>query len=176
MRATIGKLGIAVAIAALVAACGGGGEPKLMHLRSTGGPDEFGILPTKPLQMPTNLSELPTPTPGGANLTDPTPVADATVALGGRPAGTTGAVPAADGALIAQASRHGTDASIRTQLAAEDLEYRRRHKPRLLERMFSINSYFDAYQPMALGQAAELERWRAAGAKTPGAPPPDDMK
>lgn len=176
MRATIGKLGIAGAIAALVAACGGGGEPRLMHLRSSGGPDEFAILPTKPLQMPANLAELPTPTPGGANLTDPAPQVDAAVALGGRPAGLTGSIPAADGALIAQASRHGTDAAIRGQLAAEDLEYRRRHNPRLLERMFSVNSYFNAYHPMTLNQARELERWRAAGAQTPGAPPPEPKK
>ncbi|HEY0213822.1 MAG TPA: DUF3035 domain-containing protein [Paenirhodobacter sp.] len=178
MRATIGKLGIAMAITALIAACGDGGTPKLMHMRAAGqGPDEFGILPTKPLQMPQNLAELPAPTPGGANLSDPTPVADAVAALGGRPAGLSGnGAPAVDGALVARATRYGTDATIRTELAADDLQYRRDHSPRLLERLFSINSYFKAYQPMALNQQDELERWRAAGAITPGAPPAGVVK
>lgn len=168
MRATIGKLGIAVAIAALVAACGGPEKPELMQLRkTTQGPDEFAILPTKPLTMPENLSLLPAPTPGGSNITDPTPAADAIVALGGRP----GSGAAADGAFIHQTGRFGTDPGIRTALAAEDLQWRRDHDGRLLERMFSISVYFKAYAPMALDQIAEAERWRALGLRTPASPP-----
>ncbi len=172
MRATIGKLGIAVAITALVAACGQPETPRLMHLRATKpGPDEFAILPTKPLQMPASLAELPTPTPGGSNLSDPTPEAAAIAALGGKPTGLTGGIPAADGALVARATRYGTDGTIRTELAAEDLQYRRHNYGKFLERLFSLNTYFKAYKPMSLDQDAELERWRAAGAKTPAAPP-----
>jgi hypothetical protein len=48
--------------------------PSLMNVRSaTSGPDEFGIIPPKPLEMPEDLAALPEPTPGGANRTDRDP-------------------------------------------------------------------------------------------------------
>ena len=141
-----------------------------MNLRSsTSGPDEFGVLPTKPLAMPENLAELPQPTPGGTNITDPTPMADAVAALGGNPARLAGT--AGDGALLSRAGRFGTEAGIRDRLAAEDVEYRRTHDGRLLERLFNVNIYYRAYAPMSLDQAAELERWRRLGLRTPAAPP-----
>ncbi len=162
-----------VGLALVLAGCGNSDQPILMHA-ATGGesPDEFGVLPTKPLQMPTDLAALPEPTPGGRNLVDPTPMEDAVAALGGNPAALarTG-VPAGDGALLAHAGRFGTNAAIRDQLAAEDLDYRRRHDGRLLERLFSVNVYYKAYRPFALDQTAELDRWRGAGARTPSAPP-----
>jgi len=158
--------------AALIALAGcGSKEPILMHVRASGnGPDEFAILPPKPLAMPEDLVALPDPTPGSANRTDPTPFEDAIIALGGKPQAARG-IPAADGALLAQAARFGTTAGIRETLAAEDLEYRRKHDGRLLERLFSVNVYFKAYLPMTLDQQAELARWRAAGAGNPSAPP-----
>jgi hypothetical protein len=48
------------------------------------GPDEFGVLPSLPLEIPSVLT-LPPPTPGGVNRTDRNPVAEAIIALGGRP-------------------------------------------------------------------------------------------
>lgn len=175
MQAKIGTFGALLAAALMLAACGGGDkQPQLMHLRSaTAGPDEFGILPTKPLQLPQDLAALPPPTPGGTSIADPTPEADAVAALGGNPAALARkGIGAGDGALIAQASRFGTSAAIRTELAAEDLEYRRKHDGRLLERLFNVNVYFKAYRPMALQQEVELERWRKLGVRTPAAPPP----
>lgn len=165
--------GMILGMALALAGCGNSDQPILMHAGAqSDSPDEFGILPTKPLQMPENLAELPTPTPGGRNLVDPTPMEDAVAALGGNPAALarTG-VPAGDGALLAQAGRFGTDGNIRAQLAAEDLDFRRRNDGRLLERMFSVNVYYKAYKPMSLDQYLELERWRRAGARTPSAPP-----
>jgi hypothetical protein len=41
----------------------------------------------------------------------------------------------------------------------------------LLERLFSVNVYLNAYDSMWLDKYAELERWRRAGAQTPSAPP-----
>lgn len=156
---------------ALLAACGGG-DPQLMRLRSeTRSPDEFAILPTKPLEIPAgpvSVASLPAPTPGGANRTDPTPQADAVVALGGRP----GAGTAGDAGLLASAGRYGADPTIRQSLAAEDYEYRQRNRGRVLERLFKQTTYFSAYRPYSLDQQSELERWRQAGARTPGAPPP----
>lgn len=179
MRGRRGIVAVAFGAALLLSACGGGDrEPSLMNIRQTGdGPDEFGILPARPLEMPTNLASLPPPTPGGANRTDPNPTADVVAALGGNPAATVsrgGGVPAADGALVAVAGRYGTQAGIRQTLAAEDLEWRRTHDGRLLERVFNANVYFNAYRPMALDQQAELNRWRARGVRNVSAPPPPD--
>lgn len=173
MRNGFGMLGIALVAALALSGCSSDRKPELMHLRSSSaGPDEFGILPTKPLSMPEDLQTLPEPAPEGTNLTDPTPKADAVAALGGNPDRLTGkGVPAGDSALISRAARFGSAADIRSQLAAEDLEYRRKHDGRLLERLFNVNVYFKAYRPMSLDQEAELERWRKLGLRTPAAPP-----
>ena len=168
MRA--GRVTLAVAGLALLAlvACGGGGEPRLMNLTSsTDGPDEFSILPPKPLTMPESLVDLPEPAPGGANLTDPTPNDDAVAALGGRP----GAGSGGDAGLMNHTGRYGRAAGIREQLATEDLAFRSRNKGRPLERLFNLNVYFRAYKKQSLDQYAELARWRRAGARNPSAPP-----
>ncbi|MBZ4020973.1 pyruvate/2-oxoglutarate dehydrogenase complex, dihydrolipoamide acyltransferase (E2) component [Rhodobacter sp. TJ_12] len=174
MRSVTNTLGIALVMALALAGCSRSDKtPELMHLRSsTAGPDEFGILPTKPLEMPEDLAQLPDPTPGGTNITDPTPEADAVAALGGNPERLKpNGVPRGDGALLARAGRFGTGADIRDRLAEEDLQYRRDHDGRLLERLFNVTVYYKAYRPMSLDKAAELERWRKAGARTPAAPP-----
>lgn len=171
MQSTRVVLAAAGAALLLLAACGGDKVPQLMNIRSTtNGPDEFSILPPKALEMPEDLTALPEPTPGGANLTDPRPFDDAIVALGGTP-GKAGGIPAADSALYAAAARNGVSTGIRATLAEEDLEWRRKNDGRLLERLFDVNVYFKAYRKMWLDQQAELARWRKAGAKTPSAPP-----
>lgn len=164
-------------LAALVAlaGCGGGDkEPNLLNIQQprSEGPDEFAVLPTKPLEMPSDRS-LPPPTPGGTNRTDPTPQADATAALGGNAAVLNR--PSGDRALIAYTGRHGRDPQIREELAAADLEFRRRNDGRLLERIFNANVYFDAYEEMELDQYRELERLRRAGIRTSAAPPDPEL-
>jgi hypothetical protein len=146
-------------------------EPILMHAAQTHrGPDEFAILPTRPLESPPDFNSLPPPAPGGRNLVDPDPRADAYAALGGR--AQAAGVPAADAALLAHTTRHGVDPGIREQLAAEDLEFRRRNRGRILERLFGVNVYHRAYgRAQGLDQDTELERWRAVGRRTPAAPP-----
>lgn len=168
-----------VQIIALIAVVAGGlsgcsrGEktPELMNIRSDG-PDEFAILPNKPIELPQDLAALPAPTPGGANRVDPTPQADAVAALGGKPSrlAQTG-VPRSDSALVSQAARFGTASGIRQTLAAEDLEFRRDNKGRVLERVFNVTTYFRAYADQSLDQHAELERWRRAGVRNVAAPP-----
>ena len=49
MRAAKGRAVIAVAAMVTLAACGGDKDPQLMNLRSGQGPDEFAIVPPKPL-------------------------------------------------------------------------------------------------------------------------------
>jgi len=148
-------------------------EGGMMNLRSSGaGPDEFAILPTKPLTQPKNYKVLPAPTPGGANLTDPTPRADAVVAMGGNPKYLTAAgVSRGDQGVIATASRYGVSGNIRDVLAREDKEFRKKHRGKLLERLFGVTVYFSAYQPMTLDRYGELERMRRAGVRTVAAPP-----
>ena len=162
---------IGIAILALTAC--GKQDPQLIHFKTSGkGPDEFAILPTKPLEAPETYSALPAPTPGGANITDPTPDADAVAALGGNPkALARRGVSSSDQSLIAHAGRYGVAGNIRQNLAAADLEFRRKNNGRPLERLFKVNVYFDSYQVYELDQHRELERWRRAGARTPSAPP-----
>lgn len=147
-------------------------EPRLLNLTGEGpGPDEFGIVPTKPLEAPEDFAALPEPTPGGVNRTDPTPEADAVAALGGSPARVLEGGGIRDQALVARATRFGVDENIRERLAAADLEYRRANDGRLLERLFNVNVYFKAYAPFSLDRYAELERFRRAGIRTPAVPP-----
>lgn len=175
MRAARGVVMVAFGAALMLSGCSGNGTPQLMNLTQPGeGPDEFGILPARPLEMPQDLAQLPPPTPGGANRSDVNPRGDAIAALGGNPAALTrtGAVPAADGALVASASRYGTSPDIRQTLAAEDVEFRSQNRGRLLERLFNANVYARAYGPLSLDQEAELQRWRGAGVRNVSAPPP----
>ncbi|MGV8986493.1 MAG: DUF3035 domain-containing protein [Cypionkella sp.] len=147
-----------------------------MNLRSTtDGPDEFAILPPKALVLPSDLTTLPTPTPGGANLSDQHPLDDAIVAMGGN-VRAAGGIPASDAGLVNYADRKGVTAGIRTSLAADDLAFRKKHPGKLLERALGLTTYFAAYKAMSLDPYAELKRWRAAGARTPSAPPPDLRK
>lgn len=170
----LGRFALGAAFLLSVSACGSSTkQPHLMNLHSqTRGPDEFGVLPTKPLQMPESLTELPAPTPGGSNITDPTPEADAVAALGGNPASLGQETPSSSNAgLVNYAGRLGRSADIRQTVAAEDLEWRRTHDGRFLQRLFGTTVYYKAYSKMSLDQYAELEYWRARGVRNVGAPP-----
>ncbi|WP_308917060.1 DUF3035 domain-containing protein [Jannaschia sp. LMIT008] len=164
------------AVAATILAGCGDGDPTLFNLRkSDRTPDEFSILPTRPLEQPPSYAALPAPLPGAASRADRRPEEEAIVALGGNPGRGTGA----DGALVASATRYGVAGGIRERLAAEDLAFRRANDGRLLERIANVNVYYRAYRPQSLDQHAELERLRRAGIRTVAAPPdparfPDD--
>jgi hypothetical protein len=161
------KLCLAVVASAALTACSSG-DPQLMNLpRSGQGPDEFLIVPNKPLTIPEDLAALPTPTPGGRNLAGATPREDMIAALGGNAAAET----RGSGGLLAYAGRFGVDPSIREELAVADLEYRRQNDGRLLERVFNVSIYYEAYAPLSLDQYTELARFRQAGIPTPSAPP-----
>ena len=172
MRAWGTKILILVLALSVVSGCSRNKQPKLLNITSsTQGPDEFAILPNKPLQEPSSFSDLPPPTTGGANRVDVSRNADAIAALGGNPAAVSRGVPASDGGLVNYASRNGRDAGIRQQLATEDLNFRRRKDGRILERLFNVNVYFRAYERQSLDKYAELERFRRLGVRTPAAPP-----
>ena len=134
------------------------------------GPDEFGVVPSKPLEQPASLSDLPQPTPGAPNLADVTPNRDAVAALGGRTQ--SGGVPASDSAVVTFASRYGVDPAIRAELFEADETFRRnRGRLRILGIGSGRDRYFSAYAPQTLDAYAELERFRAAGVNVPSAPP-----
>lgn len=157
----------AFVVVATLSACDRNRDPQLLNVKANGdGPDEFAILPNKPLTQPESYNTLPEPTPGGANRADLTPLSDATFALGGNPA-----AGIRDGGLVNHASRYGRDVAIREQLASEDLEFRRKNNGRLLERVFNVNVYYKAYRKQSLDQYSELERLRRLGIRTVSAPP-----
>ncbi|QIE42812.1 DUF3035 domain-containing protein [Rhodobacteraceae bacterium SC52] len=144
-----------------------------MNFKTTRTPNEFLVVPAKPLETPPESSALPVPTPGVANRADATPLEDAVTALGGSAAAlkADGPIPSSDGGLVNYASRYGRDPAVRDSLSEEDAAYRKRNQGRILERVFSVNRYFDAYDGQSLDQQTENERLRALGVPTSSAPP-----
>lgn len=163
------RIAIVVLASLVLQACANQG---LRTLRNTSdGPDEFIIQPSKPLETPASYSELPTPTPGQANRTDRSAIAEGTLAFGGRPEPADAGIPARDGVLVQHASRLGVSPTIRADLAEADAQFRKR-KARLTQiRIVPVDRYDQAYRREALDPNAELRRWRRAGARTPSAPP-----
>jgi len=156
------KVILCFSVILMLGACGGS-DRGLRDLSSTGaGPDEFTVLPTNPLILPNDLTNLPEPTPGGTNITDPTPNADAVAVLGGNPDRLIpNGVPSSDSALVAAASRNGVEQNIRQTLAEEDAAFRGRQTR---FGFFRRNDrYFQAYARQALDAYAELQRFRNAG-------------
>ena len=153
-----------------LAACGDTG---LRDLRDpAAGPEEFDIVPNKPLEAPDSYQVLPVPTPGQANLVDATPKQDAIVALGGNPARLNDQnVPRTDSALVASASRYGVPANVRATTSAEDAAFRKRRGRFTNIRLFKTDSYAQVYKPQTLDAQGMLEASRRAGRKTPTAPP-----
>ncbi|EPX79711.1 DUF3035 domain-containing protein [Salipiger mucosus] len=174
---TLSRIVMMMGLIGLVAACsrGGGapGETSLRNLRNNRAtPEEFSIVPNKPLQQPESYAQLPAPRPGGANRTDQTPLGDAVGALGGNPAALrpgTG-VPQGDVALVSRVSRYGRDGNIRATLAEEDYDFRRR-KSILNWKLFPDDEYNRAYRRQRLDADDALRWFRARGVRTPSAPP-----
>jgi hypothetical protein len=155
-----------VAAALVLAGCGEGGIAGGLRQAGVGGqPDEFLVLPTRPLEMPPDLAALPPPTPGTTARVAYRPQAEAVQALTGRPAPAT----ADAGPLVARVGP--ADPGIRATLASEDVAFRSENRPRLFERWFSRDAGRAAYSGVILDAEAELRRLRAAGVRTPAAPP-----
>ncbi|WP_104019865.1 DUF3035 domain-containing protein [Roseovarius nitratireducens] len=159
----------------IVAGCGGArdDEVSLRKIRHKGnGPDEFSIIPGKPLEMPEDVAALPEPVPGGGNRTDQDPVADGIAALGGNAgARRTGAPSAANAGLLTHAARYDRDPAIRQTLAAEDRELRRDYGNVNILRILPSDDYTQAYKDQWLDPYAEEQRLRRRGVRTPAAPP-----
>lgn len=157
-----------ITAALLLSACGNRNSDvtRLHNLRSPhDGPDEFAILPVKPLQMPGDLKALPEPEPGVRNLTDQNAMEDAVAALGGTPG-----AGVSDPALVAAATRTGVAPNIRETLASEDLRLRQRRGARPLERLFRTPVYSRVYRSQTIKRLTILDLFRGQGARTPAVP------
>ncbi|WP_424933767.1 DUF3035 domain-containing protein [Amaricoccus macauensis] len=156
-------------LALLLGGCGNGGLAGA--LRSSGvtsTPDEFLVLPTRPLEMPDDLAALPTPTPGQRSRVEYEPEAIAVAGLTGRES----TARTANGtALLARAGVASNTPQIRQILAEEDVVYQQNHKGRLLEWVFSPDKESLVYRDMILDPGAAYEAMRARGVKVPAAPP-----
>jgi hypothetical protein len=150
-----------------LAGCGEGGLAGGLRAAGVAGkPDEFMVLPTKPLEMPQDLAALPAPALGTPNRVDYRPHQEAIAGLTGRP----GAPGNADGTVLV--AKAGPSApQIRQTLAVEDVTWRETHNGRLLERLFSKDKRALVYRPMVLDDAAAFDAARAAGIGVPPAPP-----
>lgn len=160
-----------LSVCALLSACSGDGT--LRNQTTTGnGPEEFNIVPTKPLQMPPDYNALPVPLPAGMNLVDQRPKADAIEALGGNPRAlaSTG-VPSSDSAVVSYAGRNGIDPQIRATLRQEDADFREREARWSSLKFPNVDRYASAYSRQTLDAASVAEWWRRQGITTPAFPP-----
>lgn len=157
-----------IAVTAL-AACENKG---LRQIEARGeGPDEFIVVPARPLEQPESLSALPRPTPGGFNRTDQRPLEDSVASLGGQRGSVNAPIPGADGALVNHASRFGREGNIRATLAEADAQFRKRQARLTQIRVFKEDTYSQAYRREALEANSVAEQFRRAGISTPTAPP-----
>ncbi|KIC21039.1 DUF3035 domain-containing protein [Leisingera sp. ANG-Vp] len=173
MRIPFGVIVLAGALA--VAGCAQKGL-RLIEKPGTG-PDEFLVLPSKPLSAPEDYSSLPAPTPGGSNITDPTPQAEAVAALGGNPSALVpgAGVPSGDAALVTASSRYGVEQGVRETVAEEDAAFRHRNRRVGRIKLFPVDRYEQLYEKQTLDPHAANEQFRRAGVATPSAPPEDSF-
>ncbi|WP_411351890.1 DUF3035 domain-containing protein [Leisingera aquaemixtae] len=170
------KIPFAVIILAGALAVSGCAQKGLRVLQKPGtGPDEFLILPTKPLSAPESYSSLPAPTPGGSNLTDVNPQAEAVAALGGKPGALVpvSGVPSGDAALVTASSRYGVQAGVRETLAQEDAKFRHRNRHLGRIKIVPVDRYEQLYRKQSIDPFAVSDQFRRAGAGTPSSPPED---
>ena len=150
----------------LLSACSSD-DARLRDLYDVGtGPEEFAVLPSKPLTIPSNLKNLPVPDLAAGNLADPTPKRDLIKMLGGS-IDNSKSIPAKDKNLLKYVSRAGVDTNIREELAKEDRKFLRRMGVLTSVKLFRVDRYNQIYRKMTLSAPKELERWRSLGVRTP---------
>ena len=153
-----------------LAGCGEGGlAGGLRSAGVAGTPDEFMVLPTRPLEMPENFAALPPPTPGAANRVDYRPHAEAIAGLTGRPR-----APDAGGARAGRRGRARATRRSAAQLAAEDVTGGRPTAACCCERLIAERQAMivDLRRPMVLDAPGRVRAAaRDPGVQVPAAPP-----
>ena len=150
----------------LLSACSSD-DARLRDLYDVGtGPEEFAVLPSKPLTIPSNLKNLPVPASAAGILADPTPNRDLLEMLGCSIDNSI-SIPAKDKNLLKYVSRAGVDTNIREELAKEDRKFLRRMGVLTSVKLFRVDRYNQIYRKMTLSAPKELERWRSLGVRTP---------
>lgn len=171
MRFPLGAIILGSAIT--LGGCSSGGLKQFTN--NSNGPEEFMVMPVKPLTDPSNYTALPTPTPGGSNLVDMNPRADAVVALGGRASALENqGVSTGDVALVNHTGRYGVPSNIREDLAETDAKFRKRKTRATRWRLFSKDRYGEAYKNAGTNPFDETKRLRRGGVNTPTSPPGSD--
>lgn len=113
-----------ILVGIILTACTGGNR----------GPDEFGVLPTTPLQYPKNMSQLPEPNLLGQNLADKRPIDDVINALGGNASlQKESKIQKNEEPLLKEISRFGITPDIRTITASEDVDFREKIRLKFLK-------------------------------------------
>ena len=153
------KISLIVVTVLSVSACTGGNKK---------GPDEFGVMPTKALKYPSNMTELPEPNLAGKNLADKQPLDDVINALGGDANYQKNTqIRNSEKALLKVVGRFGITPDIRTITAIEDVSFREKNKGKVLERLISGNIYQIRYRSERLDSLLEAKRLVALGVRTP---------
>ncbi len=175
MRSTRLGIAMATAIGLALSGCISGGDSDYILKPKPGGTlditNELSAAPTRPIELPGSVASLPPPGSGQRDRAQQDPAADAVAVLGGSSGARTTGIPESDFQFVSHVSRMGVNSNIRLVLEAEDREFRRGRRGRVLERWFNVNLYLQAYQSMTLDQQAELERLRKANIRVPNAPP-----
>jgi hypothetical protein len=167
----LARLAVILPLVLGLGGCSNGGLAGFLRTSgATSTPDEFLVLPTRPLEIPDNLSALPPPTPGTVNRVDYQPERIAVAGLTGKdvPLTTTSGT-----ALLARAGAGSANPQIRVITAEEDADYRSVNKGRLLERWFSRDKEAVVYRSMTLDAAAAYDEMRSRGVEV--SPPPPDL-
>ena len=160
----------AMALLALVSACGNASQLRRSVGIDVPPPDEFMVISRAPLSMPSDLGALPPPQPGAPSLVEPDPQGDARAALAGAGAATvtTPASPA-EQALVARAGP--SDPMIRATLREEA-------DTGAGERRFGLDSFLGfkiqqnpGAEAETLNAREESERLRSTGVAAPVAAP-----
>jgi len=167
------KIVVILSVALGLSGCaqdGNNGRPLLNLRQSAIAPDEFLVVPQKPLETPSNLSSLPVPDPGAESRAAIDFERNLMRALGGRTSGASG-IPASDVAIVnAARSSFGATDNIRALVRAEDQAFREARSGRI-ERLAKKRLAATIYDPMLLDPKAELARLKALGVKTPAVLP-----
>jgi len=168
---TVARLGLTVAVALSLGACAGSkGMRESMGLAAPP-PDEFMVVARAPLELPPDLSALPTPQPGAPSRVEPNPRAEAQAALMGDEvsAAPAAAPTAGEAALLSAAGAGPQNAEVREQIAQDESA--------TPTRRFGLTSLFGrkiVQDPEAeaerLSPEAEAERLQREGLPAPAAP------